>query len=119
MQTSYMVSRQVWGITIGGTVLQNQLHKHMPAAFLEKFPQGSEIAYSAIPIINSLPEPLRTEIRTAFAQSLKVIWQVYVGIAGIGVISSLLMKHLPLHTSTDKEWQLKEEEKRDAEGSSI
>jgi hypothetical protein len=98
----------VWGITIGGTVLQNQLQKHMPVAFLQKFPQGSEIAYSAIPIISSLPEPLKSETRTAFAQGLKVIWEVYAGIAGIGVLSSLFMKHLPLHTSTDKDWELKE-----------
>jgi hypothetical protein len=102
----------VWGITVGGTVLQNQLQKQIPAAFLQNFPQGSEIAYSAIPIISSLPEPLKSEIRTAFSQSLKVIWEVYLGIAGIGVIASLLMKHLSLHTSTDKDWALKEEDEK-------
>jgi hypothetical protein len=87
----------------------------MPTAFLQQFSQGGEIAYSVIPIIGTLEEPLQSEIRLAFAQSLRVIWEVYVGIAGIGVLASLLMKHLPLHTATDENWGLKDHEKMDLE----
>ncbi|KAI0083047.1 hypothetical protein BDY19DRAFT_900943, partial [Irpex rosettiformis] len=71
-----------WAITIGGTVLQNQLVKRLPEAF--------------------------TEIRQAFADSIDVIWQVFIGIAGIGLLSSFFMKALPLHTQVDDRWGITE-----------
>ncbi|GBE77394.1 Efflux pump FUS6 [Sparassis crispa] len=95
---------QVWGVTIGGTVLQNQLLKHLPEGFSSQFPQGAQIAYSIIPIIGKLPPSLSGEVRAAFATSLKVVWEVMIGIGGLGILASLLMKHLPLHTYTDDEW---------------
>ena len=45
---------QTWGITITSTILQNELKKKLPEAFLSQFPQGLEIAYAAIPIIKDL-----------------------------------------------------------------
>ncbi|KAH9936930.1 iron permease [Amylocystis lapponica] len=103
---------QVWGVTIGGTILQNELQKRLPPAFLEQFPQGTGIAYATIPLIVSLPEPLKSEVRTAFARSLRVVWEVMVAIAGAGLLSCLLMKGLPLHTSTDRSWELEHKDAR-------
>lgn len=63
---------QTWGVTVGATILQNELSKKLPLDFLAMFPsQGVEIAYAVIPTIPSLSEPLRTEVREAFAESLK------------------------------------------------
>ena len=90
-------------------MLQTQLSIHLPAAFSQQFPQGVSIAYSAIPTISSLPEPLRTQVRVAFADSIRVLWQVMVGVAGLGLLSSLLMRGLPLHTRVDEEWGMREE----------
>ena len=75
---------------------------------MEQFPQGVAIAYSIIPVIPSLEEPLRTEVRVAFADSIAVIWRVMIGIAGIGFLVSLMMKGLPLHTQVDERWGLEE-----------
>ncbi|KAJ7457994.1 major facilitator superfamily domain-containing protein [Mycena galericulata] len=94
----------VWGITIGGTILQNELHKRLSAEFIAQFPGGTEIAYSIIPVIRSLEEPLRSQVRDAFAQSLKVVWWTTTGIAGLGFLLSLPMKHHQLHTAVDREW---------------
>jgi len=55
-----------------------------------------------------MDEALRQDVRTAFADSLRVVWQVLIGVAGIGFLSSLAMKHLPLHTNTDENWGLEE-----------
>ncbi|KAF7362520.1 Iron permease [Mycena venus] len=96
----------VWGITIGGTILQNELHKRLPAEFIAQFPGGTEIAYSIIPVIRTLEEPLRGQVRDAFAQSLKVVWWATTGIAGLGFLLSLPMKHHQLHTAVDREWGL-------------
>ena len=35
-------------------------------------------------------------------------WQVLIGIGGMGLLVSLVMKCLPLHTDVDKNWGLKE-----------
>ena len=72
------------------------------------FPEGVSIAYSSIPVINSLEEPLRTQVREAFAQSIAVIWKVNIGIAGLGFLSSLAMKGLTLHTEVDDKWGLED-----------
>lgn len=89
--------------------MQTQLGKKLPADFIEKFPGGVAIAYSAIPIIPSLPEPFRSEVRKAFADSLAVIWQVMIGVGAIGLLSCFFMKALPLHTSVDEKWGIEQE----------
>lgn len=98
---------KIWGVTIGGAVLQNELSRHLPAQFRELFPQDAEIAYSAIPHISTLPEPLRSTVRTAFVDGLRTMWFVLVGISALGLGCSMLMKALPLHTKTDDAWGVK------------
>jgi hypothetical protein len=100
---------QVFGIAIGNTVLTNQLHKKLPAEFLAEHGASAE---AAIPYIKALADPLRHEVRVAFAESLQTVWYVMVGIAGLGLISVFFMKSLPLTTETDDKWGLEEREKK-------
>ncbi|KAJ7881325.1 iron permease [Mycena olivaceomarginata] len=93
---------QTWGITISSTILQNSLKKNLPPAFVAQFPPGFEIAWTP---------PLRNEVRAAFADSMAVIWQTMIGIAGLGLLLSLLMKEVPMGTTVDKTYTLKEKEK--------
>ena len=108
---------QILGVTIGGTVLQNELKTRLPTSFSVNFPQGTAIAYSIIPLIRTLPEPLKTEIRVAFAESLRVVWQVLIGISAVGLIASLAMKRLPLHTEVDEKWGIEHTEAKPEESS--
>ncbi|KAJ6454539.1 major facilitator superfamily domain-containing protein [Mycena vitilis] len=94
----------IWGTTIGGTVLQNQLTARLPTDFLAQFPGGTQISFEVIPSIRNLPQPLKDEVRRAFAGSLRVLWNVAAGISGLGLLVGLFMKHLPLHTSVDADW---------------
>ncbi|KAJ7499373.1 MFS general substrate transporter [Mycena latifolia] len=102
---------QTWGITISSTILQNMLEKKLPADFVAQFPPGFEIAYAAIPAIKLLEEPLRTQVQAAFAESMAVIWQVMIGIAGLGLLFSFLMAEVPMDTTVDESYALKEKEK--------
>ena len=92
---------QTWGVTVGSTILQNRLASTLLAEFTARFPSGAQIAYAAIPFISGLEEPLRTEVRNAFAASLKTVWLVMVGMSGAGVLSLLLMKEVPMQKETD------------------
>lgn len=48
------------------------------------------------------PEPLRTEVRKAWGESIRVIWLVMIPFGGIGFIISLFMKQMKLETVTDE-----------------
>jgi len=103
----------VWGVTVGGTILQNELGKRLPQEFLKSLPQSgaSSIAYAAIPQINSLAEPLRTQVRAAFADALRVIWFVMIGVAGVGLLSTALMADVPMQAKMDDKWTMPQEKK--------
>lgn len=97
---------QTWGITISGTILQNELKKSLPHDFLSQFPKGVEIAYAAIPKIRALEEPLRSEVRQAFSQSMSTVWKLMAGISGLGVLTLLLLREIPLILHTDEKYGL-------------
>ncbi|KZT12007.1 iron permease [Laetiporus sulphureus 93-53] len=99
---------QVWGVAIGAVVLQNELRHQLPAAFLERYPDISQVTYTTITQIRSLPEPLKNEVRVAFASSLRVVWLVLVGMSVLGLVVSFLMRGLPLHTDLDQHWGVQE-----------
>lgn len=100
---------QAWGITIGATVLQNQLRIRLPSSYLSTLPPGGvELSYAIIPELASLPEPLKESVRASFADSLKVLWEVMIAIAGIGFLSALVMREMPLQKVTDEDWGLRE-----------
>lgn len=91
---------------MGATVLQNQLVKRLPADFTASFPEGAAIAYASVAILDTLAQPLQGEVRVAFADSLRVIWQVMIGVAGVGLLASCMMKHVDLRVTTDQDWDL-------------
>ena len=106
---------------MGSTILQNRLDKTLPPAFDALFPSGVQIAYAAIPAIGALEEPLRGEVREAFARSLRVVWLTMVGMSGAGLLSVVLMREVPMQRMTDETYGLDAGEKsvqpelRDAE----
>ena len=100
---------QTWGITIAGTILQNNLKKQLPKEFISQFKQGSEIAYAAIPLIRGLDEPLRTQVKRAFALSMSDIWKTMIGISGIGIITLAFLKEVPMVAHIDETYGLQDE----------
>jgi hypothetical protein len=63
--------------------------RRLPKTFTEKLPEGVQAAYAIIPQIKNLPEPLRRDVRQAFAESTAVIWYALLGVAAIGLLSNL------------------------------
>ena len=76
---------------------------------MSQFPGGTSIAYSIIPLVRTLPQPLKRQVQDAFAEGLRTFWLVLVGIGAAGLLSSLLMEGLPLHTAMDRRWGLRED----------
>jgi hypothetical protein len=91
--------------------LQNSLNRRLPTDFIEELSSGVALSYSIIPQIAALPEPLRTQVREAFADGLKLIWQTMIGISGLGLLSVLLMEEVDMKASVDSRWALESKEK--------
>ncbi|KAJ7595489.1 major facilitator superfamily domain-containing protein [Mycena floridula] len=102
---------QTFGLTIASTILQNKLSKTLPAEFVSQFPEGAQIAFAAIPVIKDLPEPLRTEVRAAFATSMSLVWKVMIGVAGLGFLTLPFLKEIPMLTHTDEKFALQQSKK--------
>ncbi|KAF8755099.1 Iron permease [Rhizoctonia solani] len=80
-------------------------HTELPSAHLFSKPSFPNVF---------LPEPLRTQVREAFADSLAVLWRVFIGIAGAGFISVFLMKEIPMSNETDERWAMEQAEKKES-----
>jgi hypothetical protein len=107
---------QTWGITIGGTILQNELSKRLPPSFLSTLESGVSLAYAAIPQIPSITDPaVKAEVQVAFAQSMSIVWKVMLGLSGGGLLSALLMKELKMHDVTDEAWGFEEKKRKEDE----
>ena len=106
--------QQVWGVTVGTAIIQTQLTHRLSPQFLSQIPGAGSVAlaYSAIPIVPTLAEPLKGKVQDAFARSISVIWLVLMGISGAGLLSTLLMKEVPLHKEVDKQWGMEEKGSR-------
>ncbi|KAJ7580939.1 MFS general substrate transporter [Mycena floridula] len=94
---------QAWGITVGGVVLQNELPARLPSEALVEAPNGS-LAYTIIPLIADLPDPVRTQVKIAFFESLRLVWIALGTLCGAALLSVLFMKDVPLRRTVDKKW---------------
>ena len=110
------MTRQSFGIAIGGTIVQNVLLRDLPSSFVAALPQGVEIAYAIIPTVRGLQEPDKEAVRRAFANAIRVVWRVMLGISVAGFLASLVMREEELRTDMDEKWAL-QERKKDGEGS--
>ena len=63
--------------------------------------------YALIPELSALPQETLSEVQVAFAGSLAVLWRVLAAIGGVGLVTSLIMKGLPLQNTLDADWTLK------------
>lgn len=78
-------------------------------SFLATLPSGAGFTYAIIPIIRTLPEPLKDQVRAAFAEGTRLIWIVMAGVSGAGLLSCLLMREEEMRKDMDSTWGLKEE----------
>ena len=95
---------QIWGVTAGGAIIQNELKNKLSASLLTQLPHGTEIAFATIPIISSLKQPLKDDVRDTFGIALKMVWQVVLGISVAGMLFNIGIKELDLHTNIDEDW---------------
>lgn len=97
----------MWGVGVCGAFFQNGLTSTLPQEFLDLFPSTQVLAYSAVSRVRLLPEPLKSTVEEAFANSLRRVWLVMLVMSAIGLLSTFMMEGLPLHGSLDERWNVR------------
>jgi hypothetical protein len=111
---AHLAYAQVWGVAIGGAVLQNALQARLPSSVVASAGGGpggasaSTLQLSLIPLIRTLPAPQRAAVQAAFADSLREVWKVVLGVAAGGLAASAAMREVKLHAHTDDRWALEQ-----------
>ncbi|KAF5863955.1 hypothetical protein ETB97_009062 [Aspergillus alliaceus] len=100
---------QTIGVTIGGSILENQLPKHLSAVVSKE--ATSQLQAQAKNLV-SLGDLLRrlptasseaTEIRQALVNTFQDIWVVMCGFAGLNLILSIFTKEFDMNQSHETE----------------
>ncbi|KAJ3718080.1 iron permease [Lentinula guzmanii] len=99
---------QSWSVAIGATLLQNQLKHRLPPSFSStQLSFNADISYTIIQVIPTLSEPLRTQVRTAFAESLVLLWKVCAVVCAAGFLSVFAQQSIALHEKKDARFGMK------------
>jgi len=56
-------------------------------------------------------EPIRSGVREAYAETLVVLWQILIGLGGLGFLISLGLKNIALTTEVEESWGVQEKKK--------
>ncbi|KAH8831304.1 MFS multidrug transporter [Flagelloscypha sp. PMI_526] len=105
---SFVISfAQTWGLTISASILQNRLLKTLPSSFILDYLSGeADVAVALIQQIPSLPDPIKGEVKGAFASSMSTIWRAMAIVSIIGFLFLALMREVPMRANTDPKYSL-------------
>ena len=116
MFTFFRCFGQTIGVAIGGVVFQNRM-----AANLASYPSlaGSATQYSVnvvalIRQINAMPDsdPNKPILQLALAHSIRPIWALMCGLAGLALLTTIFIKHYDLNQQLTTEQGFEGQEKR-------
>ena len=105
---------QAIGVAIGGTIFQNQMRQKLLtypllAAQADNY---SRDATSLVQIIKTMSEgTAKEQLVQSYADSLKVVWAVMCGLAGLGLLTSFLTKGYDLNRALETEQGFREEKR--------
>lgn len=116
MFTFFRCFGQTIGVAIGGVVFQNRM-----AANLASYPSlsGSATSYSVdvvslIRQINAMPnsDPRKAILRLALSHSIRPIWALMCGLAGLALFTTIFIKHYDLNQKLSTEQGFDEQKKQ-------
>jgi MFS family permease len=97
---------QAIGVAIGGAIFQNEMVKKLKA-YPHFAPQARELAKDAaalVQIIKETPEgPNKLDLRTAYVDSVRVIFIVLCALSAVALVSSLFIKSYDLNRALETE----------------
>ena len=107
---------QAIGVAIGGVIFQNRLVANLqtyPALAPKAHEYGAD-ATSLVEIIKAMPESQdKDDLKTAFVDSLRIVWAVTCALAGFALILSLFLKEHSLDQDFDDQEEIQKAKSSD------
>jgi hypothetical protein len=103
------------GVTIPGAVFNNQfdhLSERINSPDIRALLVGGHAyEHATKAFVSSLPESLRLEVIGVYSDSLKLVWEVAVAVAGLGFLLVFVEKEVKLRTALNTEFGIKKQGK--------
>ncbi|KAG9037477.1 hypothetical protein FRB95_005416 [Tulasnella sp. JGI-2019a] len=94
----------ILGIAVGSSILHHELKKQLSERFLAE--HGVQAAYSLIPAVHRLAEPMQSESREALAAGLRTVWKLMFGVSVVGAFCACFMEEIDMSEETHTLWGL-------------
>jgi MFS family permease len=110
---------QAIGVAIGGVIFQNQMEKKLRAypQFASRANELAKDAAALVQIIKETPDGQdKLDLRTAYIDSVRVIFIVLCALAGVALVSSFFIKSYDLNRALETEQGFKAEKKSKENG---
>ena len=102
----------VWGVTIASVVFDGQFEVHQDSisdpAVRSQLIGGGAYSFASGGFVPGLPTQIKAEVIDVYVQALKVVWEVSIAFAALGVLCVLIEKHVPLRQELNTEYGLEE-----------
>jgi hypothetical protein len=105
---------QATGVAIGGVVFQNRMHSQLLnyPALAPLADQYSRDAAGLVQILKSMPDGNdKNDLRTAYTDSLRIVWAVCCAISGVALMASLLTESYDLNRALSSNQGLRDKKK--------
>ncbi|KAF7938384.1 hypothetical protein EAE99_002056 [Botrytis elliptica] len=113
----------VWGVAIAAAIFNSRAtalsERISDEGLREQLVNGNMYQLAAAQFIEKYPVGVQGEIRAVYREALKRVWQIARVFAGLACVLVLLEKEIPLRTSLETEYGLKESLKKPQERKDI
>ena len=109
---------QAVGVAIGGSIFQNQIRERLAGipALVGKEAEYSRDASGLVQTIRDMPAgTAKSDLISAYAGSLRIVWAVYCALAGVAMVTSFFLKKHDMDRKLNTEQGLELEKKKDEE----
>ena len=105
----------IWGVAIPAAIFNNKFDKLAyriaDVGARQLLSAGHAYEYASASVVDATQEPVRGQIISVYADSLKLVWQISIVFCGVAFLAVILEKQIKLRTELDTEYGLAEKQK--------
>jgi hypothetical protein len=103
-------------VTIPGAVFNNEFN-HLSTRINDPTIRASLVGghayeHATKAYVNSLPDPSKLEVISVYSDSVKLVWEVAIAVAGLGFLFVFVEKEIKLRESLNTDFGMKEKSKK-------
>ncbi|KAJ6131688.1 Major facilitator superfamily domain general substrate transporter [Penicillium samsonianum] len=104
----------IWGVAIPASIFNNQFNKYAyrisDASVRQLLSNGHAYQHASDTFIDSLKDPMKSEVMGVFSDSLKLVWFVSIAFCGLACILVIFEKEVPLRKELDTDYGMVEKD---------